>query len=389
MASEKRRVLFVCHDFCAQNLPLQPWRYIHELASGLGKHDFSIFLLTNGDADRESGRQAGGYKVLKIDRLSPGNRKKMRECISSLAVDCVVWSLTPSSIAYRPLFKTLQVPVWGLFNYPIYQYRELASALKHVSFKDLRQYYRNWAVPSFLMVPFLNSDLIKGIFCQSLRNIERLHEQGVRKEKLHHLPPGLDHESWKPDSKAELRPNFTFVYAGSIREIRGINILISSFCTALRENPGIRLRILARGSDDREVRDLRERCRRKGCEENIEIEGGWLELDDLKQRIAESHSVILPFLLVPSEMPLAFLEVLAMGKPVIGTDLDGIPEMIGECGIIVKPGDQKQLVDALISMSRDKHSYALMKENCIQKMSKYPSWTDSITRLSGFILDQV
>lgn len=385
MASERKRVLFVCHDFCAENLPLQPWRYIHELASGLVKHGFSIFLLTNGDADRESEMQAGGYKILKIDGLSPGNRKKLKECISPLDVDHIVWSLTPSSIAYWPLFKALQVPIWGLFNYPIYRWNELASALKHVPFRYLKQYYRNWLIPSLLISAFLNSNCFNGIFCQSLRNINRLNRLGVRKKKLHHLPPGLDHDVWKVQREIEDNLYFTFVYAGSIKEIRGIRLLIDAFSIAKKKNQDMRLRILARGASEAEANWVKERCRTRGCEREVDVLAGWLEHEPLKREIRESHAVILPFILVPSEMPLAVLEAMSMGKPVIGTDLDGIPEMIGDRGIVVKAGDMNSLAEAMLFLSANESSYEKMRSNCMTHMQNYPGWDQTVKNLDTIL----
>ncbi len=58
----------------------------------------------------------------------------------------------------------------------------------------------------------------------------------------------------------------------------------------------------------------------------------------LKAKLSECQVVALSFLLVPSEMPLAVLDVMSLGKPIIGTYLDGIPEMIGDRGIVVKAG---------------------------------------------------
>jgi len=45
----------------------------------------------------------------------------------------------------------------------------------------------------------------------------------------------------------------------------------------------------------------------------------------------------------------SLMEALALGKPVVASDLSGIPELVrdGETGLLVPPGDAGRLADAL------------------------------------------
>lgn len=53
--------------------------------------------------------------------------------------------------------------------------------------------------------------------------------------------------------------------------------------------------------------------------------------------------------------PLAVLETMAMGKPVIGTRVGGIPEMIEHdvSGILVQPADTSMLARAMYDLASD------------------------------------
>jgi glycosyltransferase involved in cell wall biosynthesis len=55
-------------------------------------------------------------------------------------------------------------------------------------------------------------------------------------------------------------------------------------------------------------------------------------------------------------LPLAVLEAMAAGLPVIGTRVGGIPELVvdGETGLLVEPEDPRALADALESLARDR-----------------------------------
>src|SRR5262249_46835723 len=52
-------------------------------------------------------------------------------------------------------------------------------------------------------------------------------------------------------------------------------------------------------------------------------------------------------------MPLAVLEALCCGLPVVATDVGGIPEAVGEDGALVPPGDPDALAAAIKNVIGD------------------------------------
>ena len=51
--------------------------------------------------------------------------------------------------------------------------------------------------------------------------------------------------------------------------------------------------------------------------------------------------------------PLLALEALAVGTPIAAYQVGGVPEAVGGCGSIVKPGDRKGLMEAIIRVTTD------------------------------------
>jgi glycosyltransferase involved in cell wall biosynthesis len=68
--------------------------------------------------------------------------------------------------------------------------------------------------------------------------------------------------------------------------------------------------------------------------------------------------------------PMAVLEALAVGLPVIGSDLGGIPELIdaGQDGLLVPPGDDKALATAMGELLGDPTRAFSMGQNGRRKI---------------------
>lgn len=59
----------------------------------------------------------------------------------------------------------------------------------------------------------------------------------------------------------------------------------------------------------------------------------------------------------PEACPLAPLEAMSVGVPVVGTDHGGTPEVLGDAGLLVPPGDPRALADAIDTVVSDKETW--------------------------------
>lgn len=81
---------------------------------------------------------------------------------------------------------------------------------------------------------------------------------------------------------------------------------------------------------------------------------GHLSGDELKTAIRQAAIVV-----VPSEWyencPMSVLEAMAFGKPIVASDIGGIPELVvhGETGLLFPAGDRNSLQDCLSSLMAD------------------------------------
>ena len=76
---------------------------------------------------------------------------------------------------------------------------------------------------------------------------------------------------------------------------------------------------------------------------------GWL--DDVAPLYAASDIVVHPCTL-PDTLPLAVLEAMAAGRPVVASDIGGLPELVenDRTGLLVSPGDHNALANAILEL---------------------------------------
>ncbi|HEY9693956.1 MAG TPA: glycosyltransferase [Oculatellaceae cyanobacterium] len=83
-----------------------------------------------------------------------------------------------------------------------------------------------------------------------------------------------------------------------------------------------------------------------GLQDHIEITG-WASNSQVQQYILASGAMVLPSF--AEGLPVAIMEALALGRPVISTYIAGIPELVesGVCGWLVPPGNVEALTQAM------------------------------------------
>jgi glycosyltransferase involved in cell wall biosynthesis len=175
---------------------------------------------------------------------------------------------------------------------------------------------------------------------RSLR--DRVIAHGVDPGKVVHLPYSIDLGGYSPSRRDEGYA----VYVGRLAAGKGIETLLRAAALAR----DVKLRIVGTGPLSGELETL---AAHEGLA-NVEFVG-YRSGDDLKELVAGST-----FVVVPSECyensPLTVYEAFALGKPVIGSAIGGIPELIldGETGLLFPAGDRDALADRLRRLWADR-----------------------------------
>ena len=92
--------------------------------------------------------------------------------------------------------------------------------------------------------------------------------------------------------------------------------------------------------------------------------------------IHHCYAIVMPFVLVPSEIPIAVIESMSMSKPVVITEVGGTSDFVSEFGVVVETGNVAELADAMLRLLQDENLY---NDKCAGARSQYdnhPSWED-------------
>ena len=68
------------------------------------------------------------------------------------------------------------------------------------------------------------------------------------------------------------------------------------------------------------------------------------------------------------------MEVISCGIPVIVSDIDGLPDAVGNAGIVVKQADVNSLADAMMRIYLKKDSLEQFAANCLRRCENMHSW---------------
>lgn len=137
------------------------------------------------------------------------------------------------------------------------------------------------------------------------------------------------------------------LFVGELTKIKGIDILLESFKIASNQSTNLFLKIIGDGP-------MHTYCKEFICNNNLNIKLlGRLDHDKTIEEISFSDIIVLPSR--TESFGRVILEAFEFEKPVIATDVGGIPELLknGESGVLVNPSDPTGLADAMLKLSKD------------------------------------
>jgi glycosyltransferase involved in cell wall biosynthesis len=195
-----------------------------------------------------------------------------------------------------------------------------------------------------------------------------MNEYRVGREKIFIVPNGYD-EALSLSPLIKLENYFKIVFVGSLREVKDPMTLIKGFEIIAKKYSNIRLFIIGDGP---KYRELSNYCVKKRLIEKVSF---LKQLSHEKTINMVAASDVFVLTSIEEGLPTALIEAMALGKPVVVTNVGGIPEVVKNeiNGLLVPPRSPENVAKALERLLNDCELRKKLGRAAKESMQNY-SW---------------
>ena len=209
---------------------------------------------------------------------------------------------------------------------------------------------------------------------------KELLKMGVPNEKVQTVYPALRPEFAKNYQRKEAisrNSPIQLLFVGRVNPIKGIEYLLEAI--KLLDSQNLTLSIVGDTSFLPEYTQMiRDKIENLGIKDRVKLEGKIEDADKLLEIYKASDIFVLPSLWDTS--PIAIIEAMCVGLPIVATNVGGIPEWVedGVNGILVPPKDPKALANAILSLIKDPYLRGKMARQGYKKSFQFRNrtWED-------------
>jgi glycosyltransferase involved in cell wall biosynthesis len=136
-----------------------------------------------------------------------------------------------------------------------------------------------------------------------------------------------------------------------VKRLKNILGMIKAFALVVRKFPHARLRI-AGSPEPAYIRECKQQVETNGLRDKVHFLGN-LGVKDVKAELSKANCLCIPSF--QENAPLTVEEAMAVGVPVVGARVGGIPRMVedGETGLLVDPHDTEDIAAAVCRIFSD------------------------------------
>ena len=186
-------------------------------------------------------------------------------------------------------------------------------------------------------------DPVDRLICPSRFMLETMSRAGQVPDRLVHVPHFCDLDAHEPAT----RPGRGIAFVGRLSPEKGVDVLLEAMAST---PPDVRLRI---AGDGPALPALRHHAAQRGLEARVDFLGH-LDPRGIGELMRSTTALVVPSRWHENQ-PMVILEARACARPVIGSDLGGISELVrpGVDGLLVPHDDPAALAEAIVEVTRD------------------------------------
>jgi len=200
-------------------------------------------------------------------------------------------------------------------------------------------------INSIISVNYHYADIVSPVCKYNTRWEERF---GVEKSKINVIYNGVDDNIFTPMEGKNKNTSPTVVSIARIDPLKDIISLIEATDIIRREIPDIKMVVYGSVSVEEYYQECLKRVEKLDIKDNFIFAG---HTNDVPA--AYNSGDIIALSSISEAFPYSVVEAMMSGKPVVSTDVGGIKEAIGDCGILVTPKAPEELAAGIIKLLND------------------------------------
>lgn len=350
----RKKVLVIGHHLVVLNYQ----ELIDQIAINLNSQDIDVFLITPDVYKEKIITNAQDYPNKKFNHIKlktvfgkSGRQHAyfyfgLKSVIKNIRPNVIFCMEEPNSIVSVQINHiakkySVRVILWSALN----QYRDYSKYPLY----DIRRYL----YPLCLKYNFDKSFAINALD-ESVKNV--LLKKNYQKEIYVNNTFGVNHFFFKKPT-LNLGDKLRVIFVGVLEKYKGVNFLISAV-----KNCNVELNIIGDGSE----RDTLQEMSKEG---NISFHG-FKDQYDVKELISYSDILVLPSVPIDGyleQFGRVLIEAMACGLCVMGSNIGGIPNVIGDSGFLFEHSNAEEISKLITKLDQDRNELFAYKNRAYQR----------------------
>ena len=230
---------------------------------------------------------------------------------------------------------------------------------ENIPFRSVRCFKGFWGNEKIVEYVRNSTDIFIAVTDRARRALQI---EGISDDRIRVIPAGIDTERFRPgvpDKRIQEKlkisdGEFNLLFVGRITREKGIYDLLYAAKLLSLDPETKHVNILLAG-DGPEKSRLMQKARLLGLEKSFRFLGNftYAEIPALYQSVDAFILPSIPIEFWQEQFGMVLVEAMASGLPVISTMSGSIPEVVGDSGILIQPGDPVSIAEAVKKVSLD------------------------------------
>lgn len=354
---------------------LMPWRTLVEVARYAPK-EYEIAICS---AQKPEGiREYEGVRIYTIDY----GISTLRQFVEDGG-----WNILYYPITYRQGLKDMSefsaIPSKKIAYIPG-GLCPLSGSMKLIQMGEIKRalpYLLDTITPHNLIAKKLQKVGFESIICQAPLTSVDAFQSGWRKV-ITALPGNTSNSDFEIFNKSHheklrLKGQKFILFSGAPAPTRGAVLAMKAFDRIANQIPDTKMVMLMRRDVNSDFTGFDKAVSKIRHKNQFIINYDKITTDQLFYFFKNAWVVMLPFLIVPSEIPLTFFEVMQFGTPVLTFENGGTTDYLGKGLKIARHRTVSSYARAILEICRNSAERDNLSANAKKIMSKHPTWKET------------